>query len=108
MSRKIEPCSICEKYMDGVICEEKECPVAIMKEENERLKEKAKGFQELWCEAESDIRTERTEAIKGFVERLKKSSFECDVSFGFGREHYTEAVAVIEIDNLAKEMTEGA
>lgn len=35
------------------------------------------------------------------------SADECDVSFGFGREHYTEAVAVIKIDNLVKEMTEG-
>lgn len=45
-----------------------------------------------------------SEAIKEFAERLKKSAFDCDVSFGFGREHYTEAVTVFEIDNLVKEM----
>jgi hypothetical protein len=47
------------------------------------------------------------QAIKEFAERLKESAFDCDVSFGYGREHYTEAVAVVEIDNLVKEMTEG-
>ena len=46
----------------------------------------------------------KSEAIKEFAERLKKSAFDCDVSFGFGREHYTEAVTVFEIDNLVKEM----
>ena len=48
----------------------------------------------------------RVEAIKEFAERLKKSAFACDVSFGYGKEHYTEAVAVVEIDNLVKEITE--
>ena len=46
-------------------------------------------------------------AIKEFAERLKQSAFDCDVSFGYGKEHYTEAVAVVEIDNLVKEMMEG-
>ena len=46
----------------------------------------------------------KTEAIKEFAERLKKSAFECDVSFGYGKEHNTKAVTVIEIDNLVKEM----
>jgi hypothetical protein len=46
------------------------------------------------------------DGVKEFAERLKESAFECDVSFGYGKEHYTEAVTVIEIDNLVKEMTE--
>ena len=46
-------------------------------------------------------------AIKEFAERLKENKIDIDVSFGYGREVYTEAVAVIEIDNLVKEM-EGA
>lgn len=41
-------------------------------------------------------------AIKEFTLRVKKSSFPCDVSFGYGREHCTEAVAVFEIDNMRK------
>lgn len=35
---KYEPCSICEEYIEGVICDKDKCPVAIMKKENERLK----------------------------------------------------------------------
>ena len=53
------------------------------------------------------LKTVKSEAIKAFAERLKESAFECDVSFGFGKEHYTRVVSVIEIDNLVKEMTEG-
>lgn len=45
-------------------------------------------------------------AIKEFAERLKKEAFECDVSFGYGKECYTEAVTTIEIDRLTKEMTD--
>ena len=46
----------------------------------------------------------KAEAIKQFAERLKESKIDIDVSFGYGREVYTEAVAVIEIDNLVEEM----
>ncbi len=49
----------------------------------------------------------KKEAVKEFAEKLKEAVFECDVSFGYGREHYTEAVAVIEIDRLVKEMAGG-
>ena len=48
----------------------------------------------------------KQKAIKEFAERLKQEAFECDVSFGYGKECYQQAVAVIEIDNLVKEMTE--
>lgn len=43
------------------------------------------------------------EAIKKFAEKLKESAFDVDVSFGYGKECYDKAVAVIEIDNLVKE-----
>ena len=33
-----EPCSICEMWIDGVVCDNHECPVAAMKRENEALK----------------------------------------------------------------------
>ena len=32
-----EPCSICEEYIEGVICDKDKCPVALMKKEIERL-----------------------------------------------------------------------
>jgi predicted Zn-dependent protease len=44
------------------------------------------------------------DGVRDFAERLKQSAFDCDVSFGYGKEHYTEAVAVVEIDNLVKEI----
>ena len=34
---------------------------------------------------------------------MKENKIDIDVSFGYGREVYTEAVAVIEIDKLVKE-----
>lgn len=44
-------------------------------------------------------------AIKEFAERLKEEcSFECDVSLGYGRPCYEDAVPIIAIDNLVKEM----
>ena len=46
----------------------------------------------------------KAEAIQGFADRLKENTIEVDVSFGYGKEHYTEAVTLIEIDNLVKEM----
>lgn len=54
-----------------------------------------------WC-----INQHRAKAVKEFAERLKENKIDIDVSFGYGREHYTEAVAVVEIDNLVKEFTE--
>ena len=42
------PCIICEKYIKGRKCEKVECPVAIMKAENKKLKdEKRKLKKEL-------------------------------------------------------------
>lgn len=37
MVNKNEPCSICEEYIEGVICDKDKCPVGEMKKENERL-----------------------------------------------------------------------
>lgn len=64
----------------------------------------AKGLKEA---TETWNRRAENGKIKEFAERLKKEAFECDVSFGYGKECYTEAVTTIEIDRLTKEMTEG-
>ena len=53
------------------------------------------------------IRKEKSEAIREFAEKLKQQAFSCDVSFGFGKEHYTKAVAAVDIDRLFEKMTEG-
>lgn len=49
----------------------------------------------------------KSEAIKEFAEKLKKEAFDYDVTFGFGREHCTEAVSVNDINRLVEEMTGG-
>lgn len=46
----------------------------------------------------------KTKDIKEFAERLKKSTFDCDVSLGYGNGCYVKAVTTIEIDNLVKKM----
>ena len=47
----------------------------------------------------------RIRGIKEFAERLKAlDRLDVDVSYGYGREHYTEAIAVNLIDNLVKEI----
>ena len=37
MNEKYEPCSICEEYIEGVICDKDKCPVGKMKKELDRL-----------------------------------------------------------------------
>ena len=59
----------------------------------------------LFDEAEALIKKTKAEAIKEFAERLKAlDRLDVDVSYGYGREHYTEAIAVNLIDNLVKEI----
>lgn len=54
---------------------------------------------------ENTVYTARAEAVKEFAERLKAlDRLDVDVSYGYGREHYTEAIAVNLIDNLVKEI----
>ena len=54
---------------------------------------------------ENTVYTARAEAIKAFAERMKAlDRLDVDVSYGYGREHYTEAIAVNLIDNLVKEI----
>jgi hypothetical protein len=51
------------------------------------------------------VKNQRAEAIKEFAERLKNEcDFECDVSLGYGRPCYEDAIPIIAIDNLVKEM----
>lgn len=49
----------------------------------------------------------RAGAVREFAEKLKKQAFVCDVSFGYGKQCFSEAVVVNEIDNLVIEMTGG-
>ena len=76
------------------------------KAEIERLQKECICLEEQRNAYKDIVDTCETGAIKEFAERLKIEAFECDVSFGYGKECYQQAVAVIEIDNLVKEMTE--
>ena len=60
-------------------------------------------FREIINKQAKQLKTAKSEAIKEFAERLKESKIYVDVSFGYGKEVYTEAVTIIEIDRLAKE-----
>lgn len=46
----------------------------------------------------------REDAVREFVEKLKKQAFECDISFGLGSQQIKEAVAVDDIDKTVNEM----
>lgn len=48
----------------------------------------------------------KAEAIHDFVERLKYEQIDCDVSFGYGKEVYTSAVAMAVIEEIAERMME--
>lgn len=57
------------------------------------------------AELQKEVATAKAKAVKEFAERLKEEcSFETDVSLGYGRPCYEDAVPIIAIDNLVKEM----
>ena len=72
-----------------------------LKKENLILSQKRANMFELLEANEKG----RIRGIKEFAERLKAlDRLDVDVSYGYGREHYTEAIAVNLIDNLVKEI----
>lgn len=93
---------LCYDALNLINCREAE--IERLKSKNNTLAIDRAILKSLCKSLQKDVETAKSEAIKEFAERLKKSAFDCDVSFGFGREHYTEAVTVFEIDNLVKEM----
>lgn len=71
------------------------------KSEIEEWKSEANKYQNLWCNAEKDAQSTKTEAIKEFAERLKGNCISVDT----GDRSY-KIITTIWIDNLVKEMTE--
>jgi hypothetical protein len=97
MIDKYEPCSICEEYIEGVICNKDKCPVAKMKAEFEKLRT---DYGNMAQHALILIGNARTEAVKEFAERLTDKA-DLKVINAF------ESSWVISqelIDNLVKEM----
>ena len=113
MNTKYEPCSICEKYIKGVICDEYKCPVRKMKEENERLKNYNENLLAanvgLSCEMLDEIKKAKTEAIKEFAERLKEKT-KTHITMHIYDNGVYKPIAEIFIadiiDNIVKEMKE--
>ena len=96
MNAKYEPCSICERHMNGVVCDEGNCPVAVMKAENERLQAENEEQDQAIINALHRVGQIRAEAIKEFAEKIKEML-----------EWTTEPLDEYDIDSLVKEMTEG-
>ena len=54
MTKKNEPCSICEAYIEGVECANDGCPVYKMKQENKRLKRTVSSLRSQISKMKSD------------------------------------------------------
>lgn len=98
MREIIDPCVICEKHMEGVVCDEHECPVAMMKKEFFKLETEVKVMRGAANSLKMHLQTARAEAIKEFAESLHEKLYTIPSIYNshFGRM----------VDNLVKEMTE--
>lgn len=93
-----EPCSICEEYIEGVICDKEKCPVGIMKKEVERLrKETSQTIESIRKLARDTIRDTKSEAIKEFEHKIL-------ALFPADKNHTT--ISRFTIKQIVKEMTE--
>ncbi len=99
-----------QKTLQKYIAEQKS-EILILNHSNANLmelyyneKEKVASAKQKVIDACKMLENAKAEAIKEFAERLKKNSIAVDVSFGYGREHYAEAVTVIAIDSIVKGM----
>ena len=72
MSDKYEPCSICEEYIEGVICDKDKCPVGRMKKEFERLKAEIRNTDNALVSLDRPLIEVKSEAYKEFAERFNE------------------------------------
>lgn len=73
MRERIDPCVICEKHMEGVVCDEHECPVAMMKKEFFKLETELQVMRGAANSLKMHLQTARAEAIKEFAEKVKEN-----------------------------------
>lgn len=92
-----EPCSICEEYIEGVVCDKDKCPVAQLKNNFEKALKTIDGLMAGQKTLIEEAKTAKSEAIRKFAERLKETSEHFDVE----KENFVSEEA---IDNLIKEM----
>lgn len=85
-------CSACPKKANLFVTD---CDVKLCEEAIDLIKRQ-----------QAELKKAKSEVVKEFAEKLKECAFECPITFtlGFGTEWVKEAVSVIEIDNLVKEM----
>lgn len=103
-----EPCSICEEYIEGVICDKDKCPVEIMKKEIERLKKLALARHLHIEHLNADIRElketrysqVKAEAYKDLAEKLKAKKQRAYIE----EEGFLWCVSVEDIDEVLKEV----
>lgn len=72
--------------------------------EIEQWKEEANRWQDAFCKVNEDLSTIKSEAIKEFAERLKRTSIGLEI--GDDKKFKMTVVSTVAIDNLVKEMTE--
>ena len=72
--------------------------------EIEQWKEEADRWQNAFCKVNEDMSTIKSEAIKEFAERLKRTSIGLEI--GDDKKLKMTVVSTVAIDNLVKEMTE--
>ena len=73
--------------------------------EIEQWKEEANRWQDAFCKVNEDMSTIKSEAIKEFAEKLKRTSIGLEI--GDDKKLKMTVVSTAAIDNLVKEMTEG-
>ena len=103
MIDKYEPCSICEEYIEGVICNKDKCPVAKMKAEFEKLRT---DYGNMAQHALILIGNARAEAVKEFAERFENELTQIEeIYIDEEHENFISANKVIALlVNLVKEM----
>ena len=70
-----EPCSICEEYIAGVICDKDKCPVALMKNDFEKALKTIDGLLAGQKTLIEEAKTAESEAIKEFVDKMEEKTF---------------------------------
>lgn len=100
-SEIIAALTTCHKGNGYSECEK--CPYVVTRGCMDILGEDALG---LINRQQAELEKVKSEAVREFAEKLKERAFKCPttITFGFGTEWVKEAVSVIEIDNLVKEM----
>lgn len=104
--RDNEPCSICEEYIDGVICDKDRCPVGIMKKENKRLKAEIRNTDNHLVSLDRPLIEVKIEAYKEFAEKLYEKA-EIVIRKDVEGEPIDRLIYLNDIDNVYKELMEG-